>query len=293
MDAVNLLRAGVAGALASIAGSLLFDLDPTAWLGSLAKRETAGRIVAAAFAGAIGGMILAMAVPLLRQAALRSGLREAALNLPVVGTLNIVLDDAHRRAAWHIYVELATRIATHSLYETGARGRVLSTGRIGVALASLYTVFGLVRDEMKAAGPTPGGIMEARPLESLAERLLNTELRPCLARWHPMHEEWKEAGKAEGEWPLAGLCRLDLEATRLRVLDYAIGFGQIAGVHDTMLARHREGYREAVERWRHMVREIAPESETGDEPVLLPSGYLAARATTEEQASSGQSHDNK
>src|SRR5438876_4543781 len=53
--------------------------------------------------------------------------------------------DVERRAAWKLYVELNTRIATQPLRP--------SEGLLREALSSLYAIFGITRDILKEAGP--------------------------------------------------------------------------------------------------------------------------------------------
>ena len=53
--------------------------------------------------------------------------------------------NVERTAAWKLYVELNTRIATQPLDE--------SDGVLREALSSLYAVFGITRETLKEAGP--------------------------------------------------------------------------------------------------------------------------------------------
>jgi hypothetical protein len=78
--------------------------------------------------------------------------------------------DADRKAAWELYVELATRISTQPLPD--------HLGDDAKALASLYTLFQTTRDLMKRYGP--GAIHFTR----IGIAVLNRVLRPFLTRWH-------------------------------------------------------------------------------------------------------------
>jgi hypothetical protein len=73
-----------------------------------------------------------------------------------------------------------------------------------------------------------------RTVEMLAIQMLNKELRPFLAKWHPLLSEFeqKQAGNSEQDWDLNESIRNELEKLRVRVLDYSYGFGQLAQVHD-------------------------------------------------------------
>src|SRR3954454_6461879 len=54
-------------------------------------------------------------------------------------------NDAERRAAWELYVELATRVATVSLPADAGLQRE--------ALTSLYALFGVTREILRRYGP--------------------------------------------------------------------------------------------------------------------------------------------
>ncbi|MGY1667977.1 hypothetical protein [Geodermatophilus sp. SYSU D00696] len=130
--------------------------------------------------------------------------------------------DEERRAAWELYVELATRIAVVPL----APGE----GLLREALSSLYSLFGITRDVLRRYGP---GVARPRPegeysLGELAVLVLNYELRPLLARWHPLLETWEADRPAERSqtahedaWEHADRLRGELEQTRQRLVGYA------------------------------------------------------------------------
>ncbi len=76
-------------------------------------------------------------------------------------------------AAWALYVQLATRIATQKLDPEGSAQE---------ALRSLYTLFGSVRETLLAVGPD--AVDGPDFVGPLAVRLLNEGLRPFLTTWH-------------------------------------------------------------------------------------------------------------
>lgn len=131
-------------------------------------------------------------------------------------------NDDERRAAWELYVELATRIAVVPLGP--------NEGLMREALSSLYALFPITRDILRTHGPVLG---RPRPngeynFAQLAVVVLNYELRPLLAHWHPALETWEakrptEQSRAEHEsaWPAAAQLRADLEQTRERLVSYA------------------------------------------------------------------------
>lgn len=79
--------------------------------------------------------------------------------------------DHERRAAWDLYVELATRVATQPLAD--------EDGADGAALSSLHALFGVTRGVLKQYGPG------AQNFARVAVAVLNEVLRPFLSRWHP------------------------------------------------------------------------------------------------------------
>ena len=89
-------------------------------------------------------------------------------------------DEAEQKAAWELYVELITRIAVQELKP--------SEGLLREALTSLYKLFGETRSILKAYGPNvalPKGDGKWS-FGSIAVTVLNTAIRPVLAKWHPL-----------------------------------------------------------------------------------------------------------
>ncbi|WP_089401920.1 hypothetical protein [Geodermatophilus saharensis] len=139
--------------------------------------------------------------------------------------------DEERRAAWELYVELVTRIAVVPLKP--------SQGLLREALTSLYSLFGITRDILRRYGPD---IARPRPegeysFGELAVLVLNYELRPLLAHWHPMLDLWEaqrpttqsRAGH-EDAWEHANRLREELEQARQRLVGYADLLADAAGV---------------------------------------------------------------
>src|SRR3954464_14153058 len=94
-------------------------------------------------------------------------------------------NEDERRAAWELYVELATRISVVPLKP--------SEGLLREALSSLYSLFDITRDILRRYGPA---VARPRPegehsLGELAVLVLNYQLRPPLSRWHPMLDLWQ------------------------------------------------------------------------------------------------------
>jgi hypothetical protein len=145
------------------------------------------------------------------------------ITVPLLGEITLRFDERQRTAGWHIFVELATRIATQTLHPR--------TGLIRETLSSLYQLFERIRTELKSMPPPRGGLTGGQAdMETYVLTILNQAIRPCLARWHPRLKQWEATGMPEGEWPLADMCRHDLETTRRLVLAYAWGLGEALDV---------------------------------------------------------------
>ena len=78
--------------------------------------------------------------------------------------------EADQQAAWELYTELRSRIATQPLH--------FRSGDEETALDSLYKLFGFARDIVKKHGP------ECRQTAAITLYALNTHLRPLTAKWH-------------------------------------------------------------------------------------------------------------
>lgn len=107
-----------------------------------------------------------------------------SLGLPFnLGTINVEVGEAERRAAWNLYVELATRIATQPLASDAASVRE--------ALNSIHALFAISRDLLKEAGPDIGGDQDA--LGPSVITFLNEGLRPFLEHWHTAYSAHESA----------------------------------------------------------------------------------------------------
>jgi hypothetical protein len=105
--------------------------------------------------------------------------------------------DEERRAAWELYVELATRVATIPL-ETDA-------GLLREALTSLYALFGITREILRRYGPQVAQPKRegAASFGTLAVTILNEALRPLLSKWHPRlqdHEDQRPPDITRVDW---------------------------------------------------------------------------------------------
>jgi hypothetical protein len=120
-----------------------------------------------------------------------------SVNLPWgIGGVSMDVSEEAERAAWMLYVELNTRIATKPL----ERGE----GSVREALTSLYNLFGITRMVLKEAGVDVAKARKGKQsLGTIAMSFLNDVVRPSLVAWHTSlsaHEAatWKrmiESGK--------------------------------------------------------------------------------------------------
>ena len=126
--------------------------------------------------------------------------------------IETTLVDTERMAAWHILVELRSRIATQPLPS--------DQGFLSEAIASLYKLFDSIRSELKIVSPAPRISEQEKSgvesIQSIGLTILNAHLRPFLAKWHPLLTNWqtKNPDESEYKWPERKSCRDDLEKTR-------------------------------------------------------------------------------
>lgn len=113
----------------------------------------------------------------------KNGLDECEVSLFFL-KLKLKTDEREKDAAWTLFVELATRIATQELPDgAGVEQR---------ALDSLYEFFTKARDILVQRGRL------AQEFSVLAVYTLNHVLRPFLAQWHRRSTQQKAFGTPEG-----------------------------------------------------------------------------------------------
>ncbi|HXY86856.1 MAG TPA: hypothetical protein VEG44_00285 [Candidatus Acidoferrales bacterium] len=149
-----------------------------------------------------------------------------------------VPDKEEQMAAWEMYVELVTRISVAELKE--------DEGLLREALSSLYTLFGTTRQILRQHGPSVAQPKDKSELSFgyLAVAILNRELRPVLAKWHPLLCDYENA-KPEGvsqleherKWEQAQELRKILNETRLVLVDYANLLAEAAKVPSLIVER--------------------------------------------------------
>lgn len=111
-------------------------------------------------------------------------------------------DEAERRAAWELYVELVTRTTVVQLKD--------GEGRLREVLTSYHTLFETTRKILRHYGPSIA-LPKASGKVSfghLAVPVLNLVLRPVLSHWHPLLTDWESRRgeetspvEHENQWP--------------------------------------------------------------------------------------------
>ncbi|KPQ33944.1 MAG: hypothetical protein HLUCCA11_16810 [Phormidesmis priestleyi Ana] len=157
-------------------------------------------------------------------------LKKVTVSLPFgIGSASWEVDPTERNAAWELYVELVTRVAVQSLNP--------QEGLVREAMNSLYSLFGSTREILRKAGPDVGASHDS--VGGIAIAVLNNGLRPFLAKWHPLLQEWegqKPTGMSpqahEKAWDKEMIVRGELDALRKDLAQYADALGAIAGVND-------------------------------------------------------------
>jgi hypothetical protein len=123
--------------------------------------------------------------------------------------------DPDRNAAWEMYIELLTRIATQPLPDTA--------GDDATALKSVYQLFPTTREVLRRHGR---GALE---FAKLAVVILNQKVRPFTAKWHGIQEGGKlPQHHSEFRRELAELQQVLMIYTRM--------LGEMAGVEEDLTA---------------------------------------------------------
>ncbi len=192
----------------------------------VASGMTAGLVVQAlpawAIALLIGGAVGWLChfawrtMPSLRSSVL---LQDISIGVVPGSSLTFVVDQSRQHVAWEIFVHLTTRVATQPL--------PANAGDSSAALQSMYQVFTDVRDMLLTLRLSPVPKRGER-VEVFAVKMLNDQLRPFLARWHPV---FKRAGSTALSTDQEEEFRRDLESSRQNLIRYAHDFGKLAGVY--------------------------------------------------------------
>jgi hypothetical protein len=220
----------------------------TITLKSVLNRRT-GWIALAALAGAVAGFVVftisqvtgrnlyiiigavagAAALLVLPRYWRSAQLSEVKVTVPQISELTFVVNNDARQVAWKLYIETVTRVSTQQLAD--------EDGFVREALTSLYSLFAITRDMLKASRPS-APVSGGQTVEHLAVTMLNHELRPFLSKWHPRLREYEKTHPDDSEsgWPDNRACRAELRRAQENLAGYALGFARLAGVRDAKAA---------------------------------------------------------
>ena len=144
-----------------------------------------------------------------------------------IGQLDFEPDEIEQHAAWELYVELMTRVATRPL-EPG-------TGLLREALSSLHEIISVTREVLRKAGPDIA--QGPNSLGNVAVEVIVKGIRPFLSKWHPLllkyeHERSANTNPFEHEqaWEEAAQFRKELAEFQDQILVYVAALGRIAGI---------------------------------------------------------------
>jgi hypothetical protein len=121
--------------------------------------------------------------------------------------------EADKKAAWDMYIELLTRITTQPLAE--------EDGIEKTALASIHSIFEITRKILKFHG------RDCAEFAKISIVILNQIVRPFTARWHKLSKD--------GELDDQRICnqfRLELRTLQRKLIVYTKMLADIAGVED-------------------------------------------------------------
>ena len=153
--------------------------------------------------------------------------KSLAINLPFgLGGLEFEANEVEQRAAWSLYVELMTRTTIQSL-DT-------HEGLLREVLNSLYSLFELIREILREAGPAVAHGPDS--FGPVAITVLNKGLRPFNSKWHPLlqaHEKERPPdvppSEHERNWECYQEMRQELVELQKQIEIYADVLAEIAG----------------------------------------------------------------
>lgn len=166
---------------------------------------------------------------------------KVCLDLPFVGRIEGTWqpDETERKAAWEMYVELITRISVAELLP--------QEGLLREALSSLHSLFDTTRKILRQYGPSVAQPKGKNNLSFgyLAVAILNTVLRPVLAKWHPLLLDYENSRPGsisklewERQWKRNEELRQVLNKTRGILIEYSRLLAEVAGVPSLIINRH-------------------------------------------------------
>ena len=153
--------------------------------------------------------------------------KEVTFSVPGWVSVKFTPNDAERIAAWKLYVEMATRVATQPMDR--------SKGSVRAVLDSLYSVFTLTRGILREGGPDLAPRQDS--FGPLAIRFLTEVLAPFLLEWHEalkQHEHLRPPDmppqKHELEWDRYAEMCASLATLQVKSASYVRSLADIAGI---------------------------------------------------------------
>lgn len=140
-------------------------------------------------------------------------------------------DKAEKEAAWEMYVELITRISIVELKK--------DEGVLREALSSLHSLFDTTRNIMRKYGPSIAKLHGKGDISfgSIAITILNGEIRPFLAKWHPLLLDYEDTRSEtisvvehEKNWDKSQDLRQELNEVREVLVEYANLLAEVSEV---------------------------------------------------------------
>lgn len=178
----------------------------------------------AVLAAVIGAVATVVAVLAVRNVGRSLAVSEVVVNVPQLSRITFAVTKDRRGLAYRIVNQMATRIAVQRLDDDAGDARE--------ALDSLHALFGWLRT---ALDEEPGSHPPGRPnVDVLAMNMLNCQLRPFLAYWHPRLRDWRSANEhaPESEWPENRRFRQELVQLQDALRPMAVAFAKMAGYAD-------------------------------------------------------------
>ena len=202
-------RAVLAGVLGAVAGIVAYSLS-----------QTGGQSLSVAVGGVLG-VAVALGADLYRRSV---QLTEVRLVLPG-SEMTFKANTDMRQAAQRMFFQAATRIATRPLED--------GSGNLREALTSLKTLFDLYREPLEL-GEAPPPPSHGDSVHELVLDILNFELAPFLAEWHPRLQAFEQAHPDldESAWPDNAVFRQELRTLQRNLRPYFVALGEIAGLRD-------------------------------------------------------------
>jgi hypothetical protein len=243
--AAKVVVAGIGGAVVGIAG--------------YAISQTGGQRLSIVV-GSLVGIAVVLGADLYRRSV---QLTEVKVSLPGSEmTFKATLD--MRQAAQRMFFQAATRVATRPLED--------GSGNLREALTSLKALFDLYREPLES-GAAPPPPAHGDSLHELVLDILNFELAPFLAKWHPRLSAF-EASPSEEDgagWAEEAAFREELRTLQHNLRPYVLGLGRIAGMSDPERHLRRSSRYSAVRAADH-----GPGHSSGGGPGHTPSPGAAA-----------------